>query len=81
MKIAFLTPEFPHLKMALSGGIGTSISNLAKGLVQLGHDVLVLVYGQDEDVIFKENGITFYKIKNVKFKGLSLYLTQKKLRN
>ena len=32
MKIAFLTPEYPHPKTGQSGGIGTSIKNLAFGL-------------------------------------------------
>jgi len=79
MKIGFLTPEFPHAGIGVSGGIGTSIMNLAKGLEALGNDVLVFVYGQKEDEIFVENNITFYRIKNVKIKGLSRYLTQKKI--
>ncbi|WP_298138957.1 glycosyltransferase family 4 protein [Flavobacterium sp.] len=79
MKIAFLTPEFPHPKTGSSGGIGTSIFNLSKGLVNLGHQVIILVYGQKEDEIFQENGITFYRIKNIKVKGISAYLTQKKI--
>ena len=32
MKIAFLTPEYPHVKTGNSGGIGTSIKNLAESL-------------------------------------------------
>lgn len=80
MKIGFLTPEFPHVKTGNAGGIGTSILNLSKGLTALGHEVSLLVYGQDRDEIFTENGITFYKIKNVKLKGLSLLLTQIKVR-
>lgn len=79
MKIAFLTPEFPHPKTGSSGGIGTSIFNLSKGLVNLGHQVIILVYGQNDDEIFHENGITFYRIKNIKVKGISAYLTQKKI--
>jgi glycosyltransferase involved in cell wall biosynthesis len=79
MKIAFLTPEFPHPKMGSSGGIGTSIYNLSKGLTQAGHQVFVLVYGQSEDVIFVENDITYYRIKNIKIKGFSRFLTQKKI--
>lgn len=79
MKIAFLTPEFPHPKTGVSGGIGTSIFNLAKGLIQIGHDVSVLVYGQNKDEIFQDNGITFYKIKNTKLKGFSRFLTQNKI--
>ena len=81
MKIAFLTPEFPHPKMGSSGGIGTSILNLSKGLTLIGHQVFVLVYGQKEDEIFVENNIYYYKIKNVKLKGFSRLLTQKKIEN
>ena len=79
MKIAFLTPEYPHERTGKSGGLGTSIFNLATGLVKLGHVVSVLVYQQKEDVIFEENGITVYQIRNIKLKGLSLILTQKKV--
>lgn len=79
MKICFLTPEYPHPKTGTSGGIGTSILNLSKGLYLLGHQVSIVVYGQDKDEVFQENDITFYKVKNVKFKGLSFFLTQKKV--
>lgn len=79
MKIAFLTPEYPHPKTGSSGGIGTSILNLSKGLIQLGHEVSIVIYGQNTDEVFQDNGITFYKIKNIKVKGLSLFLTQKKV--
>ena len=79
MKIAFLTPEFPHPKMGSSGGIGTSILNLSKGLTLIGHQVFVLVYGQKEDEVFEENDISYYKIRNIKLKGFSRLLTQKKI--
>ncbi|MDI1318506.1 glycosyltransferase family 4 protein [Flavobacterium sp.] len=79
MKIAFLTPEFPHPKIGASGGIGTSILNLSKGLTNAGHEVSVLVYGQNKDEVFEENGVTFYRIKNIKIKGFSRLLTQKKI--
>ncbi|MBU3822727.1 glycosyltransferase family 4 protein [Flavobacteriaceae bacterium XHP0103] len=79
MNIAFLTPEYPHPKMGKSGGIGTSIFNLARALVAMGHTVYLLVYGQDSDAYFEEEGLCFCKIKNIKVKGLSLYLTQKKV--
>ena len=55
MKIAFLTSEFPHPKMGSSGGIGTSILNLSKGLTAAGHEVSIVVYGQKEDEFFIEN--------------------------
>lgn len=79
MKIGFLTPEFPHPEMGASGGIGTSIYNLAKGLVELGHDVSVIIYGQKADEIVIKDNITFYKVKNIKVKGFSRWLTQKKI--
>ncbi len=79
MKVAFLTPEFPHPKTGSSGGIGTSIFNLSKGLTSAGHQVFILVYGQSDDEVFTENEIVFYRIKNVKFKGFSRFLTQKKI--
>lgn len=79
MKIAFLTPEYPHPKTGNSGGIGTSIKNLAAGLLAQGCSVRVLVYGQQEDAVFDDNGITIQQIKNVKCKGLSWWLTRKKI--
>ncbi|HLA56215.1 MAG TPA: glycosyltransferase family 4 protein [Flavobacterium sp.] len=79
MKIAFLTPEYPNPRTGISGGIGTSIMNLSGELVKEGHEVAILVYGQDKDELFNENGLSFHKIKNVKFKGLSWYLTRKKI--
>ncbi|HMK07213.1 MAG TPA: glycosyltransferase family 4 protein [Flavobacterium sp.] len=81
MKIAFLTSEFPHPKTGSSGGIGTSIMNLSQGLVLAGHQVTLLIYNQDKDEVFEENGIIFHKIKNVKVKGFSRFFTQKKIEN
>ena len=79
MKIAFLTPEYPHPKTGNSGGIGTSILALSQGLTSLGCEISILVYGQNEDDYFVDKNIHFYKIKNIKVKGLSLILTQKKV--
>ncbi|MFD1614967.1 glycosyltransferase family 4 protein [Gelatiniphilus marinus] len=79
MKIAFLTPEYPHRRTGTAGGIGTSILNLTKGLIALGHQVVILVYGQDKDAYFEEDNVQYYKIKNIKIKGLSFYFTQKKV--
>ncbi len=79
MKIAFLTPEYPHPKTGSSGGIGTSIRNLAIGLLNEGCSVRVLVYGQNEEGIFEDDGIVVQQIRNVKLKGLSWWLTRKKL--
>lgn len=79
MKIAFLTPEYPHSTTGNSGGLGTSIKNLAIGLLAQGVSVRILVYGQKEDAFFDDNGVFIQQIKNVKFKGLSWFLTRKKL--
>lgn len=79
MKIAFLTPEYPHPITGSSGGIGTSIKNLATGLLEQGCSVRILVYGQKEEGIFDDNGVCIQQIQNVKFKGLSWYFTRKKL--
>ncbi|QBN20659.1 glycosyltransferase family 1 protein [Flavobacterium nackdongense] len=79
LKIAFLTPEYPHSKTGSFGGIGTSIKNLAIGLLAEGCSVRVLVYGQNSESVFDDNGITIQQIQNVKFKGLSWFLTRKKL--
>ena len=79
MKIAFLTPEYPHPITGASGGIGSSIKNLAKGLVKNGLHVRILVYAQAKDSCFEEDGIQIQTIKNIKFKGFSRFLTQKKI--
>ena len=79
MKIAFLTPEYPHAFTGNSGGLGTSIKNLAVGLVAAGCSVRVLVYGQKEDATFEDEGICIQQIKNIKCKGLSWYFTRKKI--
>lgn len=44
MHIGFLTTEYPPLP---SGGIGTSVRNLARGLVTAGHRVTVIGWGQE----------------------------------
>ena len=81
MKIAFLTPEYPHSRTGNSGGIGTSIKNLAESLTDLGHTVRILVYGQKEDAVFDASGITIQLIKNIKIKGLSWFFTRKKIQS
>lgn len=79
MKIIFLTPEYPHGETGHAGGIGTSIRGLASALCELGHEVRVLVYGQVSDGEFTDGQVLIHKVRNVKLKGLSWYLTRKKL--
>ena len=79
MKIAFLTQQYPHAKTGSSGGIGTAIKNLSQGLIAQGHQPVILIYEQQVDAVFQDNGIVFYQIKNIKSKILSGYLTRKKI--
>lgn len=79
MNIAFVTPEYPHVRTGASGGIGTSLRTLAEGLVTSGQRVIMIVYGQSADEVFTDRGIEFHLIKNVRFKGFSGFLTQKKI--
>lgn len=79
MHIGFVTSHFPFHDAKSNGGIGTGIKNLSDALVQLGHQVSVFVYSQDQDRKFTENGVDLYQIRNVKVKGLSWYFTRKKI--
>jgi len=79
MDIGFLTPEYPHPLTGSSGGIGTSIKNLAIAIADSGHLVSIYVYGQASDNEFYENKIRIIQIKNVIIKGISWWLTRKKI--
>jgi glycosyltransferase involved in cell wall biosynthesis len=79
MHIGFITSHFPFQDAKSVGGIGTSIKNLADELIKLNHHVTVFVYGQENDEQFIDEGILICKIHNVKFKGISWYLTRKKI--
>lgn len=79
MHIAFLTPEYPGFKTGISGGLGTSIHNLALALTQQGLKISVFVYGQSIDENYIGDGIQYYRIRNTKRKGLSWWLTRKKI--
>jgi glycosyltransferase involved in cell wall biosynthesis len=81
MHIAFLTPEYPHERVAHAAGIGTSIQNLVVALVQQNITVSVFVYGQQEDAVFMEEGITIYLIKNRRYKFMGWYWHRKYLQN
>lgn len=77
MHIAFLTPEFPHPKTLNSGGLGTSIKNLAEALVKNGEQVSIFVYGQQSDEIVHQNGITIHLIKQRNYSFMTWYLYNK----
>lgn len=73
MHIAFLTPEYPHPQLSRSGGLGTSIRNLAMRLAQEKVRVTVVVYGQERDAVFVEKQITFHCIRQHKHSFLGFY--------
>lgn len=81
MNICFLTPEYPHPHTKPSGGIGTSIRNLACTICAQGeHSVKILVTGQDKDEKLEERGIVIHKMRNITYiKGLSWLMTRMKI--
>lgn len=81
MHIAYLTPEYPHPKISHSGGLGTSISNLANALVKNGVNITVFVYGQSESERFKHDGVEFHKICSKPFKFAKWYFVRKQIQN
>lgn len=78
MHIAFLTPEFPDPKLSRSGGLGTSIKNLARGLVAQGVRVTVFVVGQQKDIDFKSEDIHIKSISKQKHWAFNWYLERKR---
>ena len=81
MHIAFLTPEFPHPKVVHTAGIGTSIKNLATGLINEKIKVTVFVYGQKRQEVLKQDGIVIHLIKNKKYKLLGWFFHRKHIQN
>ncbi|TRO63900.1 glycosyltransferase family 4 protein [Christiangramia sabulilitoris] len=68
MHIAFLTPEYPHQLTGSSGGLGTSIKNLASSLCEKGVEVSVILYGQESEMEFEDAGISFYFLRQKRYK-------------
>jgi glycosyltransferase involved in cell wall biosynthesis len=81
MKIALLTPEYPHPKTGISGGIGTSIKNLAVALVKNGCGVTVIVYGQKESTVFEDEGVIIHLIEDRKYHFAKWYWYRKHIQN
>ncbi|MEZ4856617.1 MAG: glycosyltransferase family 4 protein [Gelidibacter sp.] len=78
MHIAFLTPEYPHPNLSRSGGLGTSIKNLAKGLVEQKAKVTVFVVGQTEDLDVFDEGTRVISIAKKKHLAFNWYLERKR---
>jgi glycosyltransferase involved in cell wall biosynthesis len=79
MHLAFLTPEYPHPYSTPSGGLGTSIKNLAGQLVNRDVRITVFVYGQEKDLAFEEGGISFHFIKHLHYDFFGWYRYRKYL--
>jgi glycosyltransferase involved in cell wall biosynthesis len=77
MHICYLTPEYPHSRIGTSGGLGTSIKNLAEQLVQQGIKVTVVVTGQQSNATFKDQGIQFFILKHIKYRLLGFWMYRK----
>lgn len=77
MHIAFLTTEYPHPQTGGSGGIGTSIKNLANSFVKNGHEVTVFACFMNEDMKFSDNGIRVVAIKKKAYPILSYLFYQR----
>ncbi|MCF4102131.1 glycosyltransferase family 4 protein [Gillisia sp. M10.2A] len=77
MHIGFITTEYPHNELPSSGGLGTSIKNLAEALVVEGVKVSVFVVGTEIKNSFQENAINFHFIKRYKVPLLTWFVTRK----
>ena len=78
MNIGFITPEYPHPKFSRSGGLGTSIKNLAKGLIAQGVQVTVFNLSQQIDADFRDEGIRIISIAKQKHRAFNWYLERKR---
>ncbi|MCF6294171.1 MAG: glycosyltransferase family 4 protein [Flavobacteriaceae bacterium] len=77
MHIAFLTPEYPHTNLKHSAGLGTSIKNLARGLIQEGVNVTVFVVFQNKNITFYDKDIKIISIARKGYKLFGWYLERK----
>ena len=63
MHIAFLTPEYPEIPETNSGGLGTSIQNLANALKgKEDIKVSIIVYDQKKNDSFQKSNLIFHLI-------------------
>ncbi len=79
MHIGFLTPEYPHPELSRSGGLGTSIKNLAMGLVKSRVNVSVFVIGQSRNVNYDDRGIKVISLAKKKHIAFNWYLERKRI--
>ena len=77
MHIGFITPEYPLPNLARSGGLGTSIKNLAEALVRAGQQVSVFVLNQKQSQNIMNEGVKIIVIKQKIHPILSWYVQRK----
>lgn len=79
MHIGFLTPEYPHTSLSSSGGLGTSIKNLAVRLASSGIKVTVFVVYQNHDEVYDDFKVKIVSIKHKKYNLLGWYIERKRI--
>ena len=79
MHVGFLTPEYPHPSLSPSGGLGTSIKNLAVRLAASGVKVTVFVVFQNQDETFEDHSVIIKSIKLIKHPFFGWYKERKRI--
>ncbi|WP_434035428.1 glycosyltransferase family 4 protein [Formosa sp. 4Alg 33] len=77
MHIGFITPEYPHPSLERSGGLGTSIKNLASALVVAGHQATIFVVNQNHNNGINDEGVKVIVIKKTVYPFFSWYRQRK----
>jgi len=81
MHIGFISPEYPLENLTKSGGLGTSIKNLATSLAENGAKTTVFVINQAKDTIMKDGLVEIHSIKTKKRLFIQWYFTRKQVNN
>lgn len=79
MHLGFITSEYPSTNLGPSGGLGTSIRNLAQGLVEKDVEVTVFVIAQKVDLHFTDGKIKIISIAKKKHIALNWYIERKRI--
>jgi L-malate glycosyltransferase len=77
INLGFLTPEYPHENLKRSAGLGTSIKNLATGLLQEGVTITIFVVFQNKNITFNDGNIKIVSIARKGYKFFGWYLERK----
>ena len=79
MHIVFLTSEYPKESFP-HGGVGTVIQNLARGLVNYGHQVSIVGLNYiEKHEIENDNGVNIIRLKKKNIKGFTWFINAKKI--